>query len=934
MTCVHKRHFVSTLGGYLAALAVLASPIAMAQQPTYSFRDSIFSTAPSPDDLLGARAGVESPYTNAALPNAFIGAAQQRGAVAAFSALTADSSVSQAWDLLGPIVGNVSGPWTYTGRPTVVSGRITALAIAPSCAPGACTLFVAAAGGGVWRTNDALARTPQWTSVSQGLPTDAVGSIIFDPTDRSHRTLYVGTGETNGSSDSEAGLGLFKSTDLGESWDLVPGSYAVSVGRAIGAVAVDPANASHILIGTGVARHGMSSTYGGRYTPPNSPQIGLYESHDGGQTFTLAFSQPSDPVVPGTANGLDFFRGGVTKIEAYQRGDDDNEHHSATQFYFSMMDYGLFRSTSAGGYELVFASAGGGTVAGSANARTEFDLVPMEDGLRIYLGDADANGVANLYRTDNANVAASKLTGSSGNTGWIQLSNSTTGTLGFGSYRFCRTQCSYDMFVASPRGRPNTVWIGGAMQYDDIFVFPNLSNGRAVMRSTNKGVSFTDMTNDTLGPVPNGMHPDQHAIVFAPGQPDVAFVGSDGGLVRTDGNFADTSQTCGPTGRKLTGTDLINCQLWLSVIPNEIIVLNAGLATLQYQGIALDPHNPRGSLIGGTQDNGSWAWDGTNWLETVGGDGGQAAISTAGNRMHTYTGTTGDINFRGNDPLGWNIFDVPSFQNPSNEAAAFYSPLIADLRVAGTWFIGQQHVWRTTDDLGGQAYMELHCNEFTADLAQPCGDWQALGGPGGAGNAGDLVSGQYGTDKGGSWVALIAQGDPAAYRAAQSSPLWVGTRRGRVFVSMNANAADPTTVVFNRIDTAKQPARFVSGISVDPRHPTTAFVSFSGYNAYTPATPGHVFEVHYHPESGTASWDDLSANLGDQPILGVAYDPQTGRLYAATDYGVVVRSGEGGTWHVAGSALPPVAVYQLVIDSASRSLYAVTHGRGIYRLDL
>jgi hypothetical protein len=301
--------------------------------------------------------------------------------------------------------------------------------------------------------------------------------------------------------------------------------------------------------------------------------------------------------------------------------------------------------------------------------------------------------------------------------------------------------------------------------------------------------------------------------------------------------------------------------------------------------------------------------------------------------MHTYTGTTGDISFGGNNPLAWDIFDVPSFQNPSNEASGFYSPLIADLRAAGSWFIGQQHVWRTTDDLGGQAYMDLYCNEFVGTLAQPCGDWEALGGPGGAGNAGDLVSGHYGTDKGGSWVAYIAQGDPKASEAAETSPLWVGTRRGRLFVSLNANAA-AASVVFNRIDTARQPTRFVSGISVDPQRPTRAFVSFSGYNAYTPTTPGHVFEVHYHLESGTASWDDLSANLGDQPILGVAYDPQSGRLYAATDYGVVVRSGEEDTWHVAGSGLPAVAVYQLVIDSSSRSLYAVTHGRGIYRLDL
>jgi len=277
---------------------------------------------------------------------------------------------------------------------------------------------------------------------------------------------------------------------------------------------------------------------------------------------------------------------------------------------------------------------------------------------------------------------------------------------------------------------------------------------------------------------------------------------------------------------------------------------------------------------------------------------------------------------------------VPSFQNPSNEASGFYSPLIADLRVAGTWFVGQQHVWRTTDDLGGQAYMELHCNEFTADLAQPCGDWEALGGPGGAGKAGDLTSPQYGTDKGTGWVATIAQGNPNVHDAAEHSPLWVGTRRGRIFISMNPNASDPTSVVFTRIDTASQPKRYPSAISVDPMHPTHAIVSFSGYNAYTPTTPGHVFDVRYHRESGTATWTDLSANLGDQPILGVVLDPQTGNLYAATDYGVAVRPHGATNWTAAGTGLPPVAVYQLVIDPNSRSLYATTHGRGIYRLDL
>ena len=58
------------------------------------------------------------------------------------------------------------------------------------------------------------------------------------------------------------------------------------------------------------------------------------------------------------------------------------------------------------------------------------------------------------------------------------------------------------------------------------------------MRSTDAGVSFTDMTNDAQNP-PLGMHPDQHAIVFA-SDPDIAIVGSDGGVIRTDGTTSTT----------------------------------------------------------------------------------------------------------------------------------------------------------------------------------------------------------------------------------------------------------------------------------------------------------------------------------------------------------------------------------------------------------
>src|SRR5213595_2476658 len=227
----------------------------------------------------------------------------------------------------------------------------TAIAVAPNCTAATCTVFIGAAGGGVWKTTNALAATPTWTPSSSGIHSNAIGSIVFDATGN----IYVGTGEPNGSSDSEAGVGLYKSTNGGSSWSLVAGSTAntapcasnpasftcpVATGRSIGAVAVDPANPSHIFIGTDVARHGSSSVNGGRFTPPGSAQVGLYESTDAGATFSPALILPQDVVSPPSATGGDFFRGGCSHIELYRPA-------SETEVYASFFDYGIFRRSQA-----------------------------------------------------------------------------------------------------------------------------------------------------------------------------------------------------------------------------------------------------------------------------------------------------------------------------------------------------------------------------------------------------------------------------------------------------------------------------------------------------------------------------------------------------------------------------------------------------------
>jgi hypothetical protein len=529
---------------------------------------------------------------------------------------------------------------------------------------------------------------------------------------------------------------------------------------------------------------------------------------------------------------------------------------------------------------------------------------------------------------DNANVVNTALLSGGSNVGWISLSSSTPGTDGFGSFNYCGGQCSYDMPVYSPPGYPDVVYIGGSMQYDEIFTAHPPSNGRAVQRSENKGVAFTDMTVDRHG---STRHPDQHAMAGVPFSSDILFNADDGGIWRLDGNFTVASLQC--SSRGLAGADLTDCVNWLHKIPTSISSLNDGLQTLQYQSLSLNPASPLNDLLGGTQDNGTHAFQSGNWFVTIFGDGGQSGISKfdANVRFHNFFEASPDVNFHGSSETGWDVIADPLFEV---EPQSFYIPMIFDPTVNGTMFAGLDFVWRTTDNGGDQATLDAHCNEVSGDFPKniKCGDWVRLN----AGKQKALGDGKaWGSDKLSGGYVVATERAPS-----NNGTLWVGTRRGRVFVTSNADAVNPSTVVFYRIDTSVQPTRFVSGIDIDPSNPNHAFISYSGYNAYATAAStalGHIFEVTYHPATHTATWSgDLATNLGDQPITDIAVDWSNGNVFVSTDFGVSVRVHGDTDWQEAGTGLPEVAVYGLTINLGvgSRVLHAATHGRSAWSLPL
>jgi len=884
-------------------------------------------------------------YDNRAYPSLWISTTQtQMAAMAAQQKDLLPNATTNNWQELGPsgvpADALVASESTGASAGTIYSGRATAIAIAPNCSATDCKIFIGAAGGGVWAANNAFAAHPNWHSSSNGIQSRAIGSIAFDPNDATGNTLYVGTGEPNGSGDSEAGVGLFKSTDGGGTWTLVAGSTAstapcafgggtcpVAKDRSIGAVAVDPADPNHIFIGTDVARHGSSSSNGGRFTPPDAAKVGLYESSDGGATFTLAFSRASDTVDPGFPTGGDFFRAGVSHVELYRAAGE-------TQVYASIFDYGVYRrSMNLDGdtaFHRIFASAGGGSIATSSLSRTEFSLAPNGANLRIYVGDK-GSAPADFYRVDNANIPAVQLVTSGTNQGWTKLSNPNPGTAGFASYNYCAGQCTYDMPVYSPPGAPDIVYIGSAMQYGEL---GGPSNGRAIQRSGDAGVHFTDMTIDTHGV---SLHPDQHAIAAPASNPNAAVIANDGGLWRLNGSFSDASSQCASRG--LSGADLTDCKHWLSKVPTTIFTLNNGLGTIQYQSLSVNAQDPLSDIMGGTQDNGTHAFKGggtSDWFVTIFGDGGQSGINrfNPNHRFHTFFDAQIDVNFNGTDELGWDWISDTFFSGAgAGEGRSFYIPIIYDPTVKATIFTGLQHVWRTQDNGGSRAFLDSNCNEFTGTFAMPCGDWVAIGQ--------DLTSTAFGADKNPGSSGYIVATERAQ---SDNGTLWAGLRRGRVFVTSDANTASPSAVNFHRIDTSAQPERFVSGIAIDQSNPNHAFLSYSGYNAYAIASgtaPGHVFEVTYDPSTHTATWsgdlaggDPSTGGLGDQPLTDIAVDWNTGDVYVSTDFGVYVRKSGSTTWQPAAGNLPKVEVYGLTIDVNARVLYAATHGRGAWRLDL
>jgi photosystem II stability/assembly factor-like uncharacterized protein len=160
--------------------------------------------------------------------------------------------------------GTISGIGVRNIGSAAMSGRISAIAAYGD--GGKTTVFIGAASGGVWKSDDGGTR---FKPVFDKQPVQSIGALAIDPSNP--RTIWAGTGEPWTRNSVSIGDGIYRSTDGGETWT----HMGLPQSERITRIVVHPKNGQIVY----------ACVPGKLWSDSNDR--GLYRTGDGGKTWTL-----------------------------------------------------------------------------------------------------------------------------------------------------------------------------------------------------------------------------------------------------------------------------------------------------------------------------------------------------------------------------------------------------------------------------------------------------------------------------------------------------------------------------------------------------------------------------------------------------------------------------------------------------------------------
>jgi len=308
--------------------------------------------------------------------------------------------------------------------------------------------------------------------------------------------------------------------------------------------------------------------------------------------------------------------------------------------------------------------------------------------------------------------------------------------------------------------------------------------------------------------------------------------------------------------------------------------LNNRLGITQFYSVAVNPTTNH--VIGGTQDNGTLFFKPSTgseqWKETFGGDGGYSAADPAD--PNYFYGSYVYLMLHRSTDGGASADWIYSGIGDANACALFIAPFVLDPNDPTHMFAGGCRLWRSTN-----------VKSTTPTWTQ---------------------------------VKPTISGTPAisaiAVAPSNSAVVYVGYEDGTVWKSTDAGAATPT---WNQVSTGL-PGRYVSRITVHKTNPNIAYASLGGFSV------GNVWKTSNGGTSWTQSSGSGASALPAVPVYSLVIHPtNASKLYVGTEIGVFYSENAGSTWHTPSTGPSASPVDELVFSGTT--LYAATHGRGIYK---
>ena len=605
--------------------------------------------------------------------------------------------------------------------------------------------------------------------------------------------------------------GLWKSTNSGNTWNCLTDDQAV---LGVSDMQIDPNNSNIIYLATGDGDG--SNTY----------SVGVLKSTNGGNTWAttglnfqvtqtrrirrlIMHPSNSNILLAATTNGLyKTTNGGTSWTVVSSQSLQDLAFKPNNPSVIYAVNDKFFKSTNTGNS---FTEISSGLPPDNQVNRYKIGVsADQPNWVYLVCGKQSDSTFKGMYRSTNSGTNFSLQANSPNIFGYSPTGSDSSG------------QSWYDLAIVVDPNDASTMWVGGVNNW----------------KSTDGGVTYTIQTNWTY---PNSIgytHADIHYLNIYNGD---LYCGSDGGVfVSSDGgdNWTDKS---------------------------------AGLQISQFYRLSTSQTNPN-LIIGGTQDNGTNLYTGSNnWKHVVGADGMECIINPINSSIMYAAIQFGSIRKSTN---GGNNFSMIINPDQVNDTGGWVTPYVLDPNNSNHIYVGYTELYRSTNSGNSFTQISNLNSSSTLRIVEVC--------------------------------------------KANSSVIYLG-RGQNILRSSNGG------ISFSSV-TGNLPNKTITSIITDPLDEDRVWVSFSGYTNN---------QKVYFSSNGGSSWSNLSTGLPNLPANCLLYrDGSVDEIYCGTDVGVYSLTGNSGSWASFGTGLPNVVVDELEITYIVDKLRIATHGRGMWEADL